>query len=79
MNTLYKGITNNAFTSIYSESNYFQCSNARFEEKDLGMCTLENEKLSMERNFYIKKTVIFIISNLFLSIKRKFPKSGRSL
>ena len=34
-----KGITNNAFTSKYQGSNYFQRSNPRFEQKDLGSST----------------------------------------
>ena len=40
---------------------------------------IKNEKLSMKMIFFSKKTVIFIISDLFLSIKWKFPKSGKSL
>ena len=40
---------------------------------------IKNEKSSMKMNFFSKKTVIFIISNLFLSIKWKFPKTGKSL
>ena len=41
------GITYNAFTSIYT----VQCSNPRFEEKDLGLNTLKTEKLSMKMIF----------------------------
>ena len=40
---------------------------------------IKNEKLSMKMNFFSKKTMILIISDLFLSKKWKFQKSGKSL
>ena len=39
---------------------------------------IKNEKLSMKMIFFSKKAVIFIISNLFSTLKWKFPKSGKS-
>ena len=40
---------------------------------------IKNEKFSMKMIFFSKKTVIFIISDLFPSIRWKFLKSGKSL
>ena len=39
---------------------------------------IKNDKLSIKMNFFSKKTLVFIISDHFLSIKWKFPKSGKS-
>ena len=44
-------------------------ANPRFWEKKPRFEDIKNEKLSMKMNFFSKKTMIFIISDLFLSIK----------